>query len=130
MRPGTTVDVTSAVRARLLAIATDPQQPTEARLARSDRAADRRRPRHGRDYAPGSVAKTAVRRWQERFMLAGVDGSLRDKTRRRRRGSKATEVELGGGFEQQVGGEGAGGQSWTRPARRRRPDGVFLTSPT
>jgi transposase len=27
------------------------------------------------------VAKTAVWRWQERFMLAGVDGLLRDKTR-------------------------------------------------
>jgi hypothetical protein len=26
-------------------------------------------------------AKTAVWRWQERFMQAGVDGLLRDKTR-------------------------------------------------
>jgi winged helix-turn helix protein len=28
-------------------------------------------------------SKTAVWRWQERFMTAGVDGLLRDKTRRR-----------------------------------------------
>lgn len=27
------------------------------------------------------MAKTAVWRWQERFMQAGVDGLLRDKTR-------------------------------------------------
>jgi hypothetical protein len=30
------------------------------------------------------VSKTAVWRWQERFMSAGVDGLLRDKTRRSR----------------------------------------------
>ena len=29
------------------------------------------------------VAKTCVWRWQERFMNEGVDGLLRDKTRRR-----------------------------------------------
>jgi transposase len=30
---------------------------------------------------PAGVSKTAVWRWQERFMAQGVDGLLRDKTR-------------------------------------------------
>ena len=38
------------------------------------------------------VAKTAVWRWQERFMQAGVDGLLRDKTRPPRIPPLAREV--------------------------------------
>jgi transposase len=81
MRTGTTVDVTSADRARLLAIATDRNSPQKhvwrARIVLLTA--------EGRGTAEimrqAGVAKTAVWRWQERFMLAGVDGLLRDKTR-------------------------------------------------
>ena len=45
------------------------------KLARS------RGPRHNAIMREADVAKTAVWRWQERFMQEGVDGLLRDKTR-------------------------------------------------
>ena len=91
MRTGITIDVTASGRDRLLAVIGD-ATPAETRLARPDRAADRRWPRHGRNHAPGGVAKTAVWRWQERFMQAGVDGLLRDKTRPPRIPPLAREV--------------------------------------
>jgi transposase len=92
MRTGTTVDVTSADRARLLTIATDRNSPQKhvwrARIVLLTA--------EGRGTAEimrqAGVAKTAVWRWQERFMLAGVDGLLRDKTRPSRIPPLAPEI--------------------------------------
>src|SRR5260221_2419205 len=57
------------------------EQPAEARLAGSDHLADRRRHGTVEIMRRTGKSKTAVWRWQERFMTAGVDGLLRDKTR-------------------------------------------------
>ena len=92
MRTGTTVDVTSADRARLLAIATDRNSPQKhvwrARIVLLTA--------EGRGTAEimrqAGVAKTAVWRWQERFMRAGVDGLLRDQTRPSRIPRLAVEI--------------------------------------
>jgi DDE superfamily endonuclease/Homeodomain-like domain len=81
MRKGIEVEVTVADRARLEAIVADRNSPQKhvwrARiiLATADRcgtAAVMRR---------AGVSKPSVWRWQERFMRAGVDGLLHDKTR-------------------------------------------------
>jgi transposase len=81
MRTGISIDVTAHDRERLLAIVSDRNSPQKhvwrARIVLL--TAD------GRGTAAimreAGVAKTAVWRWQERFMQAGVDGLLRDKTR-------------------------------------------------
>lgn len=81
MRTGIVVEVTAAERARLEAVVTDRNSPQKhvwrARIvlltADGCSTAEIKR-RTGK-------AKTAVWRWQERFMQAGVDGLLRDKTR-------------------------------------------------
>jgi transposase len=81
MRPGISFDVSTSDRERLLAIVTDRNSPQKhvwrARIVLL--SAD------GLGTAAimqqAGVAKTAVWRWQERFMQAGVDGLLRDKTR-------------------------------------------------
>jgi transposase len=81
MRTGISIDVTAHDRERLLAIVSDRNSPQKhvwrARIVLL--TAD------GRGTAEimrqAGVAKTAVWRWQERFMQAGVDGLLRDKTR-------------------------------------------------
>jgi transposase len=81
MRTGTIVDVTASDRERLAAIAADRSSPQKhvwrARIvlltAEGYGTAEIMR--------QAGVAKTAVWRWQERFMLAGVDSLLRDKTR-------------------------------------------------
>jgi transposase len=81
MRTGISIDVTTDDRERLLAIVHDRNSPQKhvwrARIVLL--TAD------GRGTAEimrqAGVAKTAVWRWQERFMQAGVDGLLRDKTR-------------------------------------------------
>src|SRR6195952_4651440 len=92
MRTGITVDVSPADRERLAAIAVDRNSPQKhawrARIvlltgegcgtAEIMRAA--------------GVAKTAVWRWQERFMQEGVDGLLRDKTRPSRIPPLAPEI--------------------------------------
>lgn len=81
MRTGITVDVTPADRERLLAIVADRNAPQKhvwrARIVLL--TADG----HGTAaiMREAGVAKTAVWRWQERFMQAGVNGLLRDKTR-------------------------------------------------
>jgi transposase len=81
MRTGISIDVTASDRERLLAIVADRNSPQKhvwrARIVLL--SADG----HGTAaiMRQVGVAKTAVWRWQERFMRAGVDGLLRDKTR-------------------------------------------------
>ena len=81
MRTGTSIDVTGNDRERLLAIIAERNSPQKhvwrARIVLM--TADG----HGTTaiMRQAGVAKTAVWRWQERFMQAGVDGLLRDKTR-------------------------------------------------
>ena len=83
MRTGISIDVTASDRERLLAIVADRNSPQKhvwrARIVLL--SADG----HGTAaiMRQVGVAKTAVWRWQERFMRAGVDGLLRDKTRLR-----------------------------------------------
>jgi transposase len=84
MRTGITIDVTAADRARLKAIAADRNSPqkhvwraqiillTAASVGTSE------------IERQAGVDKNSVWRWQERFMNEGVDGLLRDKTRRSR----------------------------------------------
>jgi transposase len=81
MRQGISVDVNAADRARLEAVMADRNSPQKhvwrARIvlltAEGSGTVEIMR-RTGK-------SKTAVWRWQERFMTAGVDGLLRDKTR-------------------------------------------------
>jgi len=54
---------------------------SEARLARPDCAGDGRRAGHGDDHAHRWRQQDGRLALQERFMLEGVDGLLRDKTR-------------------------------------------------
>jgi hypothetical protein len=81
MRTGITIDVRPEDRERLLAVHTNRNSQQKhvcrARMVLLTAA--------GHATAAvmrlAGVAKTAVWRWQERFMQAGVDGLLRDKTR-------------------------------------------------
>jgi transposase len=81
MRTGITIEVSPADRERLLAVASDRNSPQKhvwrARivLLTAQGLGTTEIMREAR------VAKTAVWRWQERFMHEGVDGLLRDKTR-------------------------------------------------
>ena len=81
MRTGISIDVRGNDRERLLAIIAERNSPQKhvwrARIVLM--TADG----HGTTaiMRRAGVAKTAVWRWQERFMQAGVDGLLRDKTR-------------------------------------------------
>src|SRR3712207_1331393 len=92
MRCGIVVDVSAADRARLEAVVADRNSPQKhvwrARIvlltADGCGTAEIMR-RTGK-------AKTAVWRWQERFMRAGMDGLLRDKTRPSRIPPLAPEV--------------------------------------
>jgi transposase len=81
MRTGISIEVTAGDRERLLAIAGDRNSPQKHvwRCRIVLLTADG----HGTAaiMRQAGVAKTAVWRWQERFMQAGVDGLLRDKTR-------------------------------------------------
>jgi transposase len=81
MRKGITIDVSAADRARLEAVVADRSSPQKhvwrARivlLTSEEVGTVEIMRRTGK-------SKTAVWRWQERFMEAGVDGLLRDKTR-------------------------------------------------
>jgi transposase len=81
MRQGIVVEVSAADRARLEGVAADRNSPQKhvwrARivlLTADGRGTVEIMRRTGK-------SKTAVWRWQERFMQAGVDGLLRDKTR-------------------------------------------------
>jgi transposase len=81
MRTGITIDVTAADRVRLDAVIADRNSPQKhvwrARIVLLSA--------EGRGTAEimrlTGKAKTCVWRWQERFMVAGADGLLRDKTR-------------------------------------------------
>ena len=81
MRTGITIDVTATDRVRLDAIIADRNSPQKhvwrARIVLL--SADG----HGTTeiMRVTGKAKTCVWRWQERFMVAGLDGLLRDKTR-------------------------------------------------
>ena len=92
MRTGVIVDVSPADRERLAAIVVDRNSPQKhawrARivLLSSEGCGTAEIMREA------GVAKTAVWRWQERFMQEGVDGLLRDKTRPSRIPSLAPEV--------------------------------------
>ena len=81
MRTGVTIEVSAASRLRLEAIVADRNSPQKhvwrARIVLLTAV--------GAGTAEimrtAGVSKTAVWRWQERFMTEGVDGLLRDKTR-------------------------------------------------
>jgi len=81
MREGIVVEVSSADRVRLEAVVADRNSPQKhvwrARIVLLTAEG------HGTCEIMRRTAKskTAVWRWQERFMQAGVDGLLRDKTR-------------------------------------------------
>ena len=81
MRKGIEIEVTTADRARLEAIAADRNSPQKhvwrARiiLATADGCGTAEVMRRA------GVSKPCVWRWQERFMAEGVDGLLHDKTR-------------------------------------------------
>jgi transposase len=81
MRTGISIDVSPATRVRLDAIVADRNSPQKhvwrARivLLTADGAGT------AEIMRAAGVGKTAVWRWQERFMEEGVDGLLRDKTR-------------------------------------------------
>ena len=92
MRTGIVVEVTAADRARLEAVVADRNGPQKhvwrariALLTAEGCGTSEIMRRAGK-------AKTAVWRWQERFMQAGVDGLLRDKTRPSRIPPLAPEV--------------------------------------
>src|SRR3712207_9379829 len=81
MRTGIVVEVSAADRPRLQAIVADRNSPQKhvwraeiVLLTADGLGATEIMRRTGK-------AKTAVWRWQERFMRGGVDGLLRDKTR-------------------------------------------------
>jgi transposase len=92
MRTGIVVEVSPADQVRLQAVVTDRNSPQKhvwrAQIvlltAKGHGTAEIMR-RTGK-------AKTAVWRWQERFMQAGVDGLLRDKTRPSRIPSLGSDV--------------------------------------
>ena len=92
MRTGITIDVTAGDHDRLLAVIAD-RNASQKHVWRARimllTASD-----HGTTeiMRQAGVAKTAVWRWQERFMQAGVDGLLRDKTRPPRIPPLAREV--------------------------------------
>jgi transposase len=92
MRTGITIDVTASDRDRLLAIIGD-RNASQKHVWRA-RIVLLTADGHGTTeiMRQAGVAKTAVWRWQERFMQAGVDGLLRDKTRPPRIPPLAREV--------------------------------------
>ena len=93
MRTGVTVEVSDADRQRLAAIVAD----RNSRQKHVWRANIVLLTAEGCGTAEimrrAGVSKTAVWRWQERFMTAGVDGLLRDKTRPARIAPLEPEVE-------------------------------------
>lgn len=93
MRQGISITVDAAARARLAAIVADRNRPQKhvwrARiiLLTADGVGT-----SGIERQTGKD-KTCVWRWQERFMREGVDGLLRDKTRRPGKPPLATVIE-------------------------------------
>ena len=92
MRTGINVDVTEHDRERLLAIIAN-RNSSQKHVWRA-RIVLLTGDGHGTAeiMRQAGVAKTAVWRWQERFMQAGVDGLLRDKTRPSRIPPLAPEI--------------------------------------
>ena len=92
MRTGIVVEVSASDRARLEVIVGDRNSPqkhvwrAQIVLLTADGVGTNEIRRQA------GVAKTAVWRWQERYMQAGVDGLLRDKTRPSRVRPLAAEV--------------------------------------
>jgi transposase len=92
MRTGIAIEVTAAARSRLEAIVADRNSPQKhvwrARiiLLTADSVGTNEIERQA------GVDKNSVWRWQERFMTEGVDGLLRDKTRRSRIAPLSPEV--------------------------------------
>ncbi|PZW36876.1 DDE superfamily endonuclease [Humitalea rosea] len=92
MRTGIVVEVTTADRARLQTVVADRNSPqkhvwrAEIVLLTADGCGSNEIMRRT------GKAKTAVWRWQERFMQAGVEGLLRDRTRPSRIASLAPDV--------------------------------------
>jgi transposase len=92
MREGIIVEVSAADRARLEAMVADRNSPQKhvwrARIVLLTAAG------HGtvEIMRQAGVSKVAVWRWQERFMVAGVEGLLRDKTRPSRISPLGAEV--------------------------------------
>jgi transposase len=95
MREGISIEVSVADRDRLEAIAADRNSPqkhvwrTRIVLLTADG--------HGTNEIMRRTckSKTAVWRWQERFMLDGIDGLLRDKTRKSRIPPLSKDVAAG-----------------------------------
>lgn len=81
MRTGISIEVSAASRTRLEAIVADRNSPQKhvwrARIVLLTAVGAGT----GEIMRTAGVSKTAVWRWQERFMAEGVDGLLRDKTR-------------------------------------------------
>jgi len=92
MRRGITIDVGSADRARLEAIAADRNSPQKhvwrARIILLTAASVGT----NEIERQAGVDKNSVWRWQERFMKEGADGLLRDKTRPARIASLSREI--------------------------------------
>jgi transposase len=92
MRTGIIVDLTPTNRKRLLAIVDNRNSPqkhvwrAQIVLATADGLGT------AEIMRTAGVSKTAVWRWQERFMAEGVDGLLRDKTRPARVPKLADEI--------------------------------------
>jgi transposase len=81
MRTGISVTVTEKDRQRLLAIRAHRNSPQKHVWRANIILLTAEGLGTAEIMRRAEVAKTAVWRWQERFMLAGVDGLLRDKTR-------------------------------------------------
>src|ERR1700712_3323309 len=92
MRTGITFDVAPADRERLAAIAGDRNSPQKHAWRARIVLLTGKGCGTAEIMREAGVAKTAVWRWQERFMLEGVDGLLRDKTRPPRTPPLAPEI--------------------------------------
>ncbi len=126
MRTGVTVQLSPTDHKRLQAIVDDRNSPQKhvwrARIVLL--TADG----HGTTeiMRQAGVAKTAVWRWQERFMLAGVDGLLRDKTRPPRIPPLGAEV-VGHVVQLTLSDPPGETTHWTAPAMARA-SGVSVSS--
>src|SRR5689334_10900429 len=81
MRTGISFELIASDRERLLAISTDRNSPQKHVWRAKIVLLSAEGVGTAEIMRQAGVAKTAVWRWQERFMHEGVDGLLRDKTR-------------------------------------------------
>ena len=126
MRTGITIDVTAGDHERLLAIIGD-RNASQKHVWRA-RIVLLTAGGHGTTeiMRQAGVAKTAVWRWQERFMQAGVDGLLRDKTRPPRIPPLAREV-VERVVRLTLSGPPAETTHWTAPAMAKA-SGISVSS--